>query len=201
MQDFKHPTPKRTLLVGNITGLAQLQPVGKKRVRKAAFRTSIKYKNREGKTCWKGSPKLKSTQTLGQQKKQFWEALLMSYECKSIIDYSQDISCLLIAICQCSFYYGASTINQLQDLYTTICKSSTTNVTLHGISTSHLGQSSGLANCVSVSFTTMYNNIPWQCYKSSFMCLDWTPCLLSWISSVYHFRVRWRKNSTYSAIW
>lgn len=67
MQDYDHPTPKRTLLVGNATGLAALQTVNhaQKRLRKAAFPTSIKYTNSEGKTCWKGSSQLKSTQILG----------------------------------------------------------------------------------------------------------------------------------------
>ena len=69
MQDFKHPTPKPTLLVGNTVGLGQLQPPkGQKRVKKtAAFPTAVKYTNKAGKSCWKGSSRLKSTQILGQK--------------------------------------------------------------------------------------------------------------------------------------
>lgn len=69
MQDFKHPTPKPTLLVGNTMGLGQLQPPrGQKRGKKtAAFPTAVKYTNKAGKSCWKGSSRLKSTQILGQR--------------------------------------------------------------------------------------------------------------------------------------
>lgn len=69
MQDFKHPTPKPTILVGNTDQLSRLLHEGaqkKQTKRRAEFETAVKYTNSRGEECWKGSPNLKSTQFLGE---------------------------------------------------------------------------------------------------------------------------------------
>ena len=86
MQDFKHPTPKRSLLVSNTSGIADMLPGKrvKKRSRKAKFPTSVKYKNKQGKSCWKGSPQLKSTQTLDMTLVDLFDSCITSF-CSSLV--------------------------------------------------------------------------------------------------------------------
>lgn len=81
MQDFKHPTPKRSLLVSNTSGIADFLPGKrmKKRSRKAKFPTSVQYKNKQGKSCWKGSPQLKSTQTLDMTLVDLFDSCIISF--------------------------------------------------------------------------------------------------------------------------
>ena len=65
MADFGHGCLKPTTLVSNWQGLELFKGEGKRRPepeRKVA--TYVKYRNRSGKVCYKGSPELKSTQHL-----------------------------------------------------------------------------------------------------------------------------------------
>ena len=64
---FGHPTLKPTTLVSNSEALDDVRIEGeRKRTRPTdAVKTAVTYKNRDGKTCFKGSAALKGTQWLG----------------------------------------------------------------------------------------------------------------------------------------
>ena len=65
LKRWGHSCPKRTVIWSTSP---TIQAFFSGRMRKMALtstvRTSIKYKNRDGRSCWKGSPELKSTQLL-----------------------------------------------------------------------------------------------------------------------------------------
>ena len=65
MGHYHHQTPKRTLLVSNSEEIAALKKGPLRKCKKSKVKTAIKYKNRDGKTCYKGTPQLRGTQLLG----------------------------------------------------------------------------------------------------------------------------------------
>lgn len=66
MMNFKGSCPKRTVLLANTPLVAKLQSGKLKRSgSRVVIKTTIKYKNKEGKDCYKGSAQLKATQSPG----------------------------------------------------------------------------------------------------------------------------------------